>query len=133
MNEALYDNICGEFGSIAALVIIFTLAIIAILKFGINFNLNEYLESRKRRHLLLARKCCPHMGLVPRANNQVEIKSWFYSPSGTLDWVCSKCGQVIHVSPSEDEIREKADYYLSNPKAYTKQLKMYNKHAVKSM
>lgn len=133
MNEVLYDKICGEFGSIVAIAIIITLAIIAILKFGINFNLNEYLESRKKRHLLLARKYCPHMGLVARANNQIEIKSWLYSPSGTLDWVCSKCGQVMHVSPSEDEIHEKAEYYLSNPKAYIKQLKMYNKHAEKSM
>lgn len=47
MNGELYDAMVGDFGPIITLIAVGTISIIAILKLGIKFDLNEYFVSRK--------------------------------------------------------------------------------------
>ncbi len=133
MDEELYDAILGDYGPVVTLILILTVSIIAILKLGVNFNLNDYIASRKRRHLSLARMYCPHMELIPREDNQIEIHSFLFSPTGTLDWVCSRCGAVMHICPSDAETQEQAQYYMAHPDAYNKQMRKFRKHARRSL
>lgn len=65
------------------LVVILALAIIAILHFGVKFDINEYIESRKKRHQKLAQSYCPHMDFIPRSDNSFQVNSLFYTPFGT--------------------------------------------------
>lgn len=127
----MYDSLVGDFGPAITLIIVIALAIIALLRFGIRFDLNDYLKTRKERHMRLARISCTHMILKPHENG-VEIQSLWYSPPGTLDWICNRCGTVSHVSPSDEEIEKQAEYYIANPNEYSKMNKRFLKHLKKS-
>ncbi|THG38991.1 hypothetical protein [Adlercreutzia caecimuris] len=131
MNGELYDAMVGDFGPIITLIAVGTISIIAILKLGIKFDLNEYFVSRKNRHRSLARLNCPHIRIAPEQNG-ISYQSLFVSPSGTLDWVCTQCGTVTHAPLSESEVEEMAKFYLANPKKYSKKMRKFEKHAKKS-
>lgn len=131
MDGSLYEAMVGDFGPTVTFIVVIVLALIAVLRFGVRFDMNKYLESRKQRHARLARLYCPHMNLVP-AEKGFEIKSFWCSPSGTLDWVCSQCGAVTHIPPEEGQVKKTAEYYAANPKEYAKKLKRFEKHARKS-
>ena len=113
--------------------LIFVLAIIAILHFGIKFDINMYIASRKERHRKLAQSYCPHLDFIPRDDNSVQVSPLFYSPPGTLNWFCSRCGAVLPYEPNQEEVEAKATYYLNHPKAYKKAMKSFDKHAKKSL
>lgn len=133
MNAEVYSAIFGDFGPLVALIIVITFSILAIMKFGVNFNLNDFLASRKERHRSLARMSCPHMIIIPHNDNEFEIRSLLYSPHGTLNWVCRQCGAVIPIPPSDDEFADKAKYFIAHPDVYEKRMKKYMKHAKKSL
>ena len=132
MDIDLYRAVFGDFGPLVALIVAITVSILAILKFGVNFNLNGFLSSRKERHLLLARMYCPHMRFNTYCDEKIEVGSLFYSPSGTLDWVCRQCGTVIPTPPGDDEWENRARYYIAHPEVYKKRMKKFAKHARKS-
>lgn len=115
------------------LVVILALAIIAILHFGVKFDINAFFESRKVRHRKLAQTYCPHMDFIPCSNNSFQVKSLFYTPFGTPNWFCSRCGAVLPYEPDQEELKAKATYYLNHPKAYKKAIRKYDKHAKKSL
>lgn len=122
----------GDFGPIITLIVVIALALIAVLRLGVKFDINEYQKSRKKRHLSLARLYCPHIRLEKHKQG-VSCQSLFVSPSGTMDWVCTQCGVVTHVAPSDEEIEKLAEYYFSNYEEYTKKMKKFEKHAKKSL
>lgn len=131
MDGTLYEAMVGDFGPMITLVVVIALAFITILRFGVRFDVNKFLESRKQRHVRLARLCCPHMSLIP-AEKGFEVKSFWYSPVGTLDWVCSQCGAATHIPPEEEQVKRAAEHYASNPKEYMKKVKRFEKHARRS-
>ena len=131
MSKELYGSMIGDFGPLITLIAVITISVIAILKLGIKFDLNKFLDSRKNRHLSLARLNCPHIRLAPEKDG-VSYQSLFVSPSGTLDWVCTQCGTVTHMPLSKEEIEEQVKYYLNNPKKYKKRMHKFEKHAKKS-
>lgn len=103
------------------------------LTFCVKFDINEFIESRKKRHRKLAQSYCPHMDLIPRRDNSFQVNSLFYTPFGTPNWFCSRCGAVLPYEPDQEKIKAKATYYLNHPKAYKKAMRKYNKHAKKSL
>ena len=115
------------------LVVILAPAIIAILHFGVKFDINTFFDSRKARHRKLAQTYCPHMDFIPCSNNSFQVKSLFYTPFGTPNWFCSRCGAVLPYEPDQEELKAKATYYLNHPKAYKKAMRKYDKHAKKSL
>ena len=128
MDKSLYASMVGDFGPVITLVVVIVVALIAVLRLGVRFDVNMFLEGRKQRHLLLARSCCTHMSLEP-CEGGVEVRSLWYSPSGTLDWVCSRCGMVTHVPPDNEQTARQAEHYASNPDEYAKRMKEFAKHA----
>ncbi|MCR5393357.1 MAG: hypothetical protein K6E65_08675 [Olsenella sp.] len=132
MDADLYSAVFGDFGPLVTLIIAIAVSILAILKFGVNFNLNDFLSSRKERHLLLARMYCPHMRFTAYCDEKIEAQSLLYSPSGTPNWVCRQCGTVMPTPPGDDEWENAVRYYIAHPEVYKKRMKMFAKHARKS-
>lgn len=133
MSDSVSRILIEKYGVAFFLVVILALAIIAILHFGVKFDINEFIESRKKRHRKLAQSYCPHMDLIPRRDNSFQVNSLFYTPFGTPNWFCSRCGAVLPYEPDQEKIKAKATYYLNHPKAYKKTMRKYNKHAKKSL
>lgn len=59
MSDSVSKLLIERYGVMVFLVVIFVLAIIAILHFGIKFDINMYIASRKERHRKLAQSYCP--------------------------------------------------------------------------
>lgn len=133
MSDSVSKLLIEKCGVPFFLVVILALAIIAILHFGVKFDINAFFESRKVRHRKLAQTYCPHMDFIPCSNNSFQVKSLFYTPFGTPNWFCSRCGAVLLYEPDQEELKAKATYYLNHPKAYKKAIRKYDKHAKKSL
>lgn len=133
MSDSVSKLLIEKCGVPFFLVVILALAIIAILHFGVKFDINAFFESRKVRHRKLAQTYCPHMDFIPCSNNSFQVKSLFYTPFGTPNWFCSRCGAVLPYEPDQEELKAKATYYLNHPKAYKKAIRKYDKHAKKSL
>lgn len=83
MSDSISEFLVEKYGVAFFLVVILALAIIAILHFGVKFDINAYITSRKERHRKLAQSYCPHMDFIPRGDNSFQVKSLFYTPFGT--------------------------------------------------
>lgn len=88
--------------------------IIAILHFAVKFDTTSLLKSRKKRHRKLAQNYCPHMDFIPRSDNSFQVNPLFYTPFGTPNWFCSRCGAVLPYEPDQEELKAKATYYLNH-------------------
>lgn len=133
MSDSVSKLLIEKCGVPFFLVVILALAIIAIIHFVVKFDINAFFESRKVRHRKLAQTYCPHMDFIPCSNNSFQVKSLFYTPFGTPNWFCSRCGAVLPYEPDQEELKAKATYYLNHPKAYKKAIRKYDKHAKKSL
>lgn len=100
MSDSVSKILIEKCGVAFFLVVILALAIIAILHFGVKFDLNEFIESRKKRHRKLAQNYCPHMVFIPRHDNSFQVNSLFYTPFGTPNWFCFRCGAVLPYEPA---------------------------------
>lgn len=133
MSDSVSKLLIEKYGVVFFLVVILALAIIAILHFGVKFDINEFIESRKKRHRKLAQNYCPHMVIIPRHDNSFQVNSLFYTPFGTPNWIYSRCGAVLPYEPAQEEVEAKATYYLNHPKTYKKAMRKYDRHAKKSL
>ena len=77
MSDSVSKLLIERYGVMVFLVVIFVLAIIAILHFGIKFDINMYIASRKERHRKLAQSYCPHLDFIPRDDNSVQVSPLF--------------------------------------------------------
>lgn len=132
MNNELINAFVGNYGPIITLIVVITVSFISILRLGIKFDINQFLSMRKKRHLALARNYCPHMRFTV-TNNDIEIQSLFYSPSGTLNWICRQCGATVAIAPDNEEMREIATYFINNPKEYRRRMNRYQRHMKKAL
>lgn len=133
MSDSVSNLLIEQYGMPFFLVVICTLAAIAIIHFGVKFDLNVFISSRKQRHRKLAQSYCPHMDFIPRGDNSFQVNSLFYTPFGTTNWFCTRCGAVLPYEPDPEGIKAKANYYLNHPKVYKKAMNNYSKHAKKSL
>jgi len=129
MDGNIFQIISDNFGIIVAIIALIICSILAF-KFAITFDVNKFLESRKKRHLGMARNLCLHM--EPFVDDDTAgFKPFLISPAGTPNYYCQRCGaQFMYVD--EEDLERQVEYYLKNPKAYKKRLKQYNKHMKKA-
>lgn len=132
MDGSLYSVLIGDFGPIITLIIVVAFSITAILRFGVQFDLNKYLESRKKKHEALAQVECPHLRFES-TDEGVVAESLFYTPFGTTNWICRQCGIVIPISPDEANLKKTAEYYLQHQNEYNQKIKRFERHAKKAM
>ncbi len=130
MANEIFEVIANNFGIICAIIIVIICSILAF-KFAITFDINKYLESRKKRHLSIARNLCLHMEIYVK-DEKICYKPFLISPPGTTTYYCQRCGsQFMYID--EDKLEQQAIYYIKNSKEYNKRLKQYNRHMKKAL
>lgn len=84
------------------LILIFVIALsIIVIRISFKFDLNKYLESRRKIKLEQLRNICPYLRISPHEGNTFLFESYFSSPFGTTRYVCSQCGCVVE---SEEDV-----------------------------
>lgn len=137
MNKEVLDFISANFGNFALLIVVIAVSIIAV-KIGITFDVNKYLEQRKKTHLAKAQNLCPHLEFDIVGENErnlqisVQYRSLFESPPGTIRWTCSRCG-LVQNNVDENLVIQQAQHYVSNMDSYQETMKQYNKHMKKAL
>ena len=67
---------------------------------------------------------CPHGRITNITDNGViTFESFFVSPVGTMDYICSQCNAVVgeeHVNRINEEYRENSLLVLNKQKKFTK-------------
>lgn len=70
MNNNFLNISLDSIGGTIAIVLTIAVALIMFLRFGVRFDLDEFLRDRKKRHAALARSHCPHIRI-----EQVSVKT----------------------------------------------------------
>ena len=112
---------------IILLVLVVVVSIIAI-RISFKFDLNKYLENRRKIKLDQLKNICPHGRIIDINGNQIRFESLFSSPVGTLKWVCSQCGCIVD---HEDDVNRINERYSKNPSIILEKQKRFFKEAKK--
>lgn len=113
-----------NFIEILLIIITFFLWIIVV-RISFNFDINKYLESKKKDIKHKLKNTCTHVKVI-----EVDWNKWFQStfvsPSWTLSYYCEKCWLIKNVIDEKDE-DSRMKYYMGNIKEYKKQEKKFKK------
>lgn len=113
-----------EFYQIVILVIIAAVAV----RISFKFDLNRYLENRRKIKMDKLSNICPHCNMELLDNNQIKVQSYFSSPIGTSKWICSRCHLVVE---SEDDVKRLMAHFTKNPELWIKEEKKFVKQMKK--
>jgi len=108
----------------AIVAVISVLGTVLIVSLRVKFDLNEWLQHRRKRHLLKLQNACTHAKLGVAGDGSVAVSSWFTSPVGVGHWICERCGMRIH---NEAHITEQMDFWARHPAEHVDQEKAYRK------
>lgn len=97
------------------LILIFAGAI--AIRFSLKFDLNQFLKDRRKIKISQLKNICPHCKIEFVDKNKIKVEPYFYSPMGTLNHVCSRCGCVV---PFEEDVNRICGNYAKNPKKWLK-------------
>lgn len=110
------------------LFLIFAIAIsIIAIRISFKFDMNQFLENRRKIKLNQLKNLCPH-GAMSMEGKNIIFQSFFSSPVGTTQWGCSQCGLIVN---SEDEVMRLRDAYMKNPNHFIKKNEKFVKQAKK--
>ena len=114
-----------NFYQIIILIIIFVISIIVI-RISFKFDFNRHFENRRKIKLGQLKNICPH-GRLTKINDQFAFESFFVSPAGTMDYICSQCSAVV----GKEQISRINEKYIQNPTLIFKKQKEFMKKAKK--
>lgn len=81
------------------------------IRFTFKFNLNRYLENRRKIKIDQLKNICPHGRIANITNDgKVAFESFFVSPVGTMDYICSQC----NVKVGEEQVNRLNERYRNN-------------------
>ena len=109
---------------------LFTLTVVSIIAIRITFDLNKFLERRDNNNLTKLKNACPHFTLVMLEGREFEVRSLFYKPMGTLDYVCRQCG--LQTALDFEQHERQAGYYVAHPEELVKDQEKLTKLAKRS-
>ncbi|MFH1505985.1 MAG: hypothetical protein ABIE94_03255 [archaeon] len=115
------------FLEILLLILTIVFSIIAI-RISFKFDLNRYLENRRKIKIDQLKNICPHGRIIDVTGNEVKFESFFSSPVGTTKCVCSQCGLVVD---SKDEVNRITKPLLKNPDYFIERHRKFVKQAKK--
>lgn len=107
-------------------VILSVVALVVAFRINIRFDINEWLERREETRKTKFQNLCPHMQIQKRDGNFYS-ESFFNSPPGTLQWICSRCNYATY----DDRAQDLLDYWIKHPKEYETCEKSFYKLAKK--
>ena len=118
------------FEQIVILLVVAIIGTIAI-RFTFTFDLNAYLESRRKGYIPKLQNACTHLIFVSdKQAGKVGFQSMFVSPPGTLQYQCEQCGLIRNLQ--NGEVERDAQYYLEHPDEFKKQTAKFRKLAKKA-
>lgn len=112
------------FLEILILIIIGAFAI----RFSFKFDLNKFLENRRKIKIDQLKNICPHGRIIDIKGNQISFESLFSSPIGNHKWICSQCGCIVD---HEDDINRINERYSKYPSVVLVKQKRFIKEAKK--
>src|SRR3989344_5637879 len=111
------------------LILIFAIALsIIAIRISLKFDMNKFLENRRKIKLSQLKNICPHGRIIDITGNQVKFESLFSSPVGTPKWICSQCGCIVD---HEDDVNRINEKYNKNPSMILDKQKIFIKEAKK--
>lgn len=114
-----------DFSQVIILVIIIVISIIAI-RISFKFDLNKYLENRRKIKIDQLKNICPH-GRIVKIGGKFGFESFFVSPVGTMDYICSQCNAIV----GEEHLNRINETYKENPSLVFKKQKKFTKRVKK--
>ena len=112
---------------IILLILVIVVSIVAI-RISFKFDINKYLEHRRKIKLDQLKNICPHMRISLNKDNSFLFESYFASPIGTTKYICTQCGCVVE---SEEEVNRLMEPYKKQPNLYLEKQKEFIKKAKK--
>jgi hypothetical protein len=109
---------------------LFILAVVSIIAIRISFDINKFLDRRDANNLIKLKNACPHFALVILEEKQFEVRSLYYKPAGTFNYVCRQCGLVNALDLEQHE--RDANSYVNNPSQLAKDQAKFTKLAKKA-
>ena len=109
-----------SFLEVLILIIVGAIAI----RFTFKFDLNRYLENRRKIKIDQLKNICPHCKIEFVGKNQVKVESYFHSPIGTSKYICSRCHRVVE---SEEDAKRMAENYAKDPERFLENEKRFVK------
>ena len=68
------------------------LAGIVAFKVKVSFDVNEWLRDRRQNQMNQLKNVCPHCTINKFEDGRIEVESLMFSPSGTVSYMCGRCG-----------------------------------------
>lgn len=112
---------------IIILIGVIVISIIAV-RISFKFDLNKYLEDRRKIKLDQLKNICPHGRIIDVNGNRISFESLFTSPVGMRKWICSQCGCMVN---HKDDVNRIDERYKENPSLILKKQKKFIKKAKK--
>ena len=116
-----------EWWNVILIVLAIVVAIVAV-RFSFTFNVNQWLEARRKRQLEQLRNLCTHAEMEQLPDGRISVESRFTSPAGTRLWICNRCQMTTH---DQRIANMSVQMWASNPAGWVKQEKRFNKLASK--
>lgn len=117
-----------SFEQVLILLLFAIIGTIAV-RFTFTFDFNRFIEDRRKRYIPKLQNACTHLEFFTK-EDRAGFRSFFVSPSGTLQRQCQRCGLVKYLD--DDEIERHAEYYLENQEEFIKKNKKFHKLLKKS-
>lgn len=114
-----------NFSQVIILIIIIVISVIAI-RISFKFDLNKYLENRRKIKINQLKNICPH-GRIVEIGEKFGFESFFVSPVGTMDYICSQCNAIV----GKEHLNRINEGYKKNPSLVFKKQKKFTKRAKK--
>ena len=101
------------------------LAGIAVFSVAIKFDLNAFLENRRKEQFARLKAMCPHC-VLEEEDGQIVIEGLVQSPPGTLQAHCTRCHKVF--VGGMREAWEATQVWRDNPDALLKAEKRFRRY-----
>lgn len=111
------------------LVVLLAVLSLFTIKSTISFDVNKYMESRRKKLQEQMRALCPHADIsVDPITKEVTAQSMYVSPSGTTAYQCQRCGRIQY---DLNLIKQELAFWGTHPNEYNRRLKKIEKIAKK--
>ena len=108
-------------------ILILIIAGVIAIRFSVKFDLNQFLKDRRKIKIDQLKNICPHGRIASITDDgKVTFESFFVSPVGTMDYVCSQCNVIIgkeQVSRINEKYRDNLDLVFEKQKEFAKRVK----------
>jgi hypothetical protein len=105
-------------------ILILIIAGAVAIRFTFKFDLNKYLENRRKIKIDRLKNICTHCKIEFVDKNKLKVESYFYTDFGDPNYICRRCGCVV---PFEENATKFCENYAKDPKKWLENEKRFIK------